>query len=354
MVSISLRSISKSYTPLAKVLHDISFEIREGEFLVIVGPSGCGKSTLLRMIAGLESITSGELFFDDKKMNDVLAKDRDVGMVFQNYALYPHLTVSENISFPLTLRKVEKAIVKKRVAEVSLMLQLEELLQRKPKELSGGQRQRVALGRAIARNPKCFLFDEPLSNLDAQLRNQMRSEILSLQKKVGATSIYVTHDQTEAMTMGDRIAVLNNGILQQVGTPKEVYHNPVNMFVAGFVGTPSINKIWGSVDNGRFISSGKEINISLKGFINEDAVICAFRPEDIIIDKDSALQAEIQSFEYIGHETLLYLRIGSESITARTTDTGTYSIGEKIGFKISPEKVLLFDKNENNVSRNGV
>lgn len=263
MASIRLENIIKSYGNNEPVLHDISMNITDGEFLVIVGPSGCGKSTLLRMIAGLEEITSGSLFFNDAVMNSVAPKDRDVGMVFQNYALYPHLTVAENIGFPLRLRKTSPHEISKRVNEVASLLQLESYLQRKPKELSGGQRQRVALGRAIARYPQCFLFDEPLSNLDAQLRTQMRTEILSLQKKVGVTGVYVTHDQTEAMTMGDRIAILHKGKLQQIGTPKEVYQRPSNIFVAQFIGTPIINVVEGNCNGAVFESTTARLSVSV-------------------------------------------------------------------------------------------
>lgn len=347
MTAISLRSVSKSYTAGTNVLRDVSFDVKAGEFLVIVGPSGCGKSTLLRMIAGLESITSGDLLFDDKRMNEVAAKDRDVGMVFQNYALYPHLTVSENIAFPLSIRKINKSTIASRVKEVATMLQLEKLLDRRPKELSGGQRQRVALGRAIARNPKCFLFDEPLSNLDAQLRNQMREEILALHKKVRATSVYVTHDQTEAMTMGDRIVVLNNGVLQQLGTPHDIYHKPENTFVAGFVGTPAINKIQGKVRDNFFCNDDKSIVFSamLKNF--DQVSSCAFRPEDISIDENSSLKGEIKSREYIGHETILVIDIGGNKVTVRENSNSTYSPGEIHGVTIHTERVLFFDEKQN-------
>lgn len=241
MSNVILKNVTKIYDNGNKVIDDISLDIEDKEFVVLVGSSGCGKSTLLRMIAGLEDITSGEIFIGDKKVNNVPPKDRDIAFVFQSYALYPHMTVKENISFGLKMRKVPKAEIEKKVQEVSKILNLDEYLDRKPKQLSGGQRQRVALGRAIVRNPKVFLMDEPLSNLDAKLRVQMRSEIKKLHNKLQTTFIYVTHDQTEALTMGDRIVVLNNGKIQQVGTPDDIYNNPQNTFVAGFIGSPQMN-----------------------------------------------------------------------------------------------------------------
>lgn len=245
MSNVILKNVRKTYDNNKTVIKNVSLEIKDKEFVVLVGSSGCGKSTLLRMIAGLEDITSGEIYIGDKKVNDVPPKDRDIAFVFQSYALYPHMTVRENIAFGLKMRKVDKAIIEKKVQEAAEILNLGEYLDRKPKQLSGGQRQRVALGRAIVRNPKVFLMDEPLSNLDAKLRVQMRSEIKKLHERLQTTFIYVTHDQTEALTMGDRIVVLNNGDIQQVDTPEQIYNNPQNTFVAGFVGSPQMNFIEG-------------------------------------------------------------------------------------------------------------
>ena len=246
MTSVELKDLYKEYETGKPVIQDLNLTVIPGELLVLVGPSGCGKSTVLRMIAGLEDISGGSLFFDGVCINDMPAKMRDIGMVFQNYALYPHLTVAENLGFPLSLRKFPKDEILKKVQEIAEQVGLSDLLYRKPKQLSGGQRQRVALGRAIIRTPRVFLFDEPLSNLDAQLRMHMRSEIVALQKRVGITGIYVTHDQAEAMTMGDRIAVLHKGILQQIGKPQDIYNDPQNVFVAGFLGSPSMNFFHGS------------------------------------------------------------------------------------------------------------
>ncbi|MFM7775392.1 MAG: ABC transporter ATP-binding protein, partial [Candidatus Kapaibacterium sp.] len=263
---LELRSIAKRYDAHAEAVRDVSLSVGPGEFLVLVGPSGCGKSTVLRMIAGLETITAGDLLFDGVRMNDVPARDRDIGMVFQNYALYPHLSVFENIAFPLRVRKESDTLVRARVGEVAEMLSLGALLDRLPKQLSGGQRQRVAVGRATARKPRLFLFDEPLSNLDAQLRIAMRSELTLLQRTVGTTTVYVTHDHTEAMTMGDRIAVLRDGALMQTGTPQGLYTDPDNAFVAGFLGTPSMNMLRGRiVDTGvpRFLSDTYRWSVDL-------------------------------------------------------------------------------------------
>jgi ABC-type sugar transport system ATPase subunit len=247
MTTISLQNISKLYPNGFHAVKSVSLEIASGEFMVLLGPSGCGKSTMLRMIAGLEEVSSGSIFFDGENMTTAEPRDRDVGMVFQNYALYPHLTVFENLAFPLRLRNEPQSSIQSRVQEVAVLTGLNELLSRKPKELSGGQRQRVALGRAIIRTPRLFLFDEPLSNLDAQLRHQMRVEIARLQQMVGVTSVYVTHDQTEAMTMGDRIVLMNSGTVQQIGTPLELYDNPTNRFVAGFLGSPAMNFVRGEI-----------------------------------------------------------------------------------------------------------
>jgi ABC-type sugar transport system ATPase subunit len=305
MTSITFDNVSKSYDKVTP-LRSVSFTIEPGEFFVLVGPSGSGKSTLLRMIAGLESVTDGSLLFDGERMNDVEARKRDVGMVFQNYALYPHLSVAQNLGFPLSVRKVAKAEIEARVGEVARMLDITSLLERKPKQLSGGQRQRVALGRAIIRKPRVFLFDEPLSNLDAQLRTHMRAEIRALQRRLGVTSVYVTHDQVEAMTMSDRMAILNEGTLQQVGTPREIYDNPATPFVASFTGSPSMNLL---------PHSGRTLGI---------------RPENISLEHSDAsvpLEVSIQAIEFIGHEWLIHGITNGTPIIRRAPRVGTDVVG---------------------------
>jgi len=305
MTRITFDNVSKSYDKVTP-LRSVSFTIEPGEFFVLVGPSGSGKSTLLRMIAGLESVTDGSLLFDGERMNDVEARKRDVGMVFQNYALYPHLSVAQNLGFPLSVRKVAKAEIEARVGEVARMLDITSLLERKPKQLSGGQRQRVALGRAIIRKPRVFLFDEPLSNLDAQLRTHMRAEIRALQRRLGVTSVYVTHDQVEAMTMSDRMAILNEGTLQQVGTPREIYDNPATPFVASFTGSPSMNLI---------PHGGRALGI---------------RPENILLeptDASIALEVSIQAIEFIGHEWLIHGITNGTPIIRRASSVGTDAVG---------------------------
>jgi len=271
MAVVELKNVSKVYDNKVKVVSDVTLTINDSEFVVLVGPSGCGKSTTLRMIAGLEEISEGEIYIDNKLINDVSPKDRDIAMVFQNYALYPHMTVYENMAFGLKLRKYNKEEIKQRVADAAKILDLEEYLERKPKALSGGQRQRVAVGRAIVRKPKVFLFDEPLSNLDAKLRVQMRTEISKLHHQLDATMIYVTHDQTEAMTMGDRIVVMKDGFVQQVDTPMHLYNNPQNKFVAGFIGSPAMNFIEGKItdsDGLKFESVASKLIINLNSGIN--------------------------------------------------------------------------------------
>ena len=258
MATLKFRNINKIYENKVQAVFDFNLDVEDKEFIVFVGPSGCGKSTTLRMVAGLEEISSGELYIDDVLVNDVVPKDRDIAMVFQNYALYPHMSVFDNMAFGLKLRKVPKAEIAERVHEAAEILGLEEYLNRKPKQLSGGQRQRVALGRAIVRSPKVFLMDEPLSNLDAKLRVQMRSEIAKIHQRVGATTIYVTHDQTEAMTMASRIVIMKDGYIQQIGTPKEVYNYPANIFVGGFIGSPAMNFFKGRLEDKAFVTEGEE------------------------------------------------------------------------------------------------
>ena len=292
MSNVTLKNVCKSYTSGFNAVKNINIDIKDKEFIVLVGPSGCGKSTTLRMIAGLEDITSGELYIGEKLVNDIHPKDRDIAMIFQNYALYTHLSVYENMAFPLKLRKTPKDEIDKKVKEAAKILDLEKVLDRKPKALSGGQRQRVALGRAIVRNPKVFLMDEPLSNLDAKLRTSMRTEISKLHKSLDSTFIYVTHDQVEAMTMADRIVVMKEGVVQQIGTPQEIYTNPNNMFVAGFIGNPQMNFIDVTVkeENGNLYAVNRELKIALnknmseilssKNYVNKEIVL-GIRPENI-------------------------------------------------------------------------
>ena len=360
MAQVTLKNISKVYDGGNTAVKDVNVEIKDREFVVLVGPSGCGKSTTLRMIAGLEEITSGELFIDGKKVNDVSPKDRDIAMVFQNYALYPHMTVFENMAFGLKLRKFPKEEIKARVTDAAKILGLEEYLNRKPKALSGGQRQRVAVGRAIVRKPKVFLFDEPLSNLDAKLRVQMRTEISKLHHSLGATMIYVTHDQTEAMTMGDKIVVMKDGIVNQIDSPLNLYNFPTNKFVAGFIGSPSMNFIDGIVssENGLlFKSSGgglviklpAEYDKKLGGFINKK-VWLGIRPEDIY---DTASTSERPSFskqeftlevvEPMGNEIFLYFQVDGNQFTARIPAREKPEPGTKRALYFDSAKLHFFD-----------
>lgn len=327
MSSVVLKNVTKIYDK-KKVIDDVDLTIEDKEFIVLVGASGCGKSTLLRMIAGLEDITGGEIFIGDKKVNDVQPKDRDIAFVFQSYALYPHMTVRENIAFGLKMRKIDKATIEKKVQEAADILDLGEYLDRKPKQLSGGQRQRVALGRAIVRNPKVFLMDEPLSNLDAKLRVQMRSEIKKLHEKLQTTFIYVTHDQTEALTMGDRIVVLDKGKIQQVDSPEEIYNNPANTFVAGFVGSPQMN----------FIDS-KDFPFDTNG-----DVIIGVRPEKMICGGSIKLTVNIEISELLGSEKIAYFNIGDKKCSAKLP--ADYNIGKTLELSINPEDLYFFNKED--------
>ncbi len=365
MASLSLRKIYKKYAGNVLAVSDFNLEIKDKEFIILVGPSGCGKSTTLRMIAGLEEISEGELYIGDRLVNDVAPKDRDIAMVFQNYALYPHMTVFENMAFGLKLRKVPKDDNKKRVEEAARILDITHLLDRKPKALSGGQRQRVALGRAIVREPKVFLLDEPLSNLDAKLRAQMRTEISKLHIKLGTTFIYVTHDQTEAMTMADRIVVMKDGLIQQVNTPQKLYEAPCNMFVAGFIGSPQMNFIDAElkkkkdgnvyVEFAGFSIKLPEEKAELKKVVQaveeERPVVLGIRPEhlhneDFYMEqlKDSVIKAEVEVTELMGAETYLYLDIDGNKFTARVKPTTSIMPGDKIEIAIDPEKINIFDK----------
>ena len=362
MASLSLRDICKTYDGGFTAVKNFNLEIEDKEFIIFVGPSGCGKSTTLRMIAGLEEITDGELYIDDKLVNDVVPKDRDIAMVFQNYALYPHMTDFENMAFGLKLRKVPKDEIKKKVAEAAQILGIEHLLDRKPKALSGGQRQRVALGRAIVREPKVFLMDEPLSNPDAKLRVQMRTEIGKLHKKLNTTFIYVTHDQTEAMTMGTRIVVMKDGIVQQVDTPTNLYQYPCNMFVAGFIGSPQMNFVTVTVDckaDGTYLNAdgfsiklpeGKGNKEEIKAY-NGKEVLMGIRPEDMYDDEafianapDCTTDVKITLVEMMGAETYLYFQIAGVDMTARVNPRTTAKIDETIKMGLDANKIHLFDK----------
>ncbi len=362
MASISMTNICKVYPNGFEAVQDFNLEVEDKEFIIFVGPSGCGKSTTLRMIAGLEDISSGELKIDGKVMNDVEPKDRDIAMVFQNYALYPHMTVYDNMAFGLKLRKVPKAEIDEKVRAAAKILDLEALLDRKPRALSGGQRQRVAMGRAIVRNPKVFLMDEPLSNLDAKLRVQMRSEIASLHQRLGATIIYVTHDQTEAMTLGTRIVVLKDGIIQQVDSPQKLYNEPCNLFVAGFIGSPQMNfidadvKVAGEKVTVNFDKFSVELPAAkakklIDGNYDGKKVVIGIRPEDIS-DSESAIAAhqdalvdvDVTGYELLGAEVLLYYNIGEGQHTARVDARTTARYGDHITLAMDPERIHVFDK----------
>ncbi|SCY82707.1 ABC transporter ATP-binding protein [Alkaliphilus peptidifermentans] len=362
MAGLSLKNIYKIYPGDVTAVKDFNLEIKDKEFIVLVGPSGCGKSTTLRMIAGLEEITKGELFIEDRIVNEVAPKDRDIAMVFQNYALYPHMTVYDNMAFGLKLRKTPKAEIHRRVSEAAKILDIEELLERKPKALSGGQRQRVALGRAIVREPKVFLMDEPLSNLDAKLRVLMRTEISKLHYKLQTTFIYVTHDQTEAMTMGDRIVVMKDGLIQQVDTPLNLYNSPVNVFVAGFIGSPQMNFITGQIeatgdstffvfDNYRILLTPEKSKVLKdKGYVNKE-VVMGIRPEDIhdeesIIEKYTGcvVDGNIEVSELMGAEVYLYLKIGEHNITARVGSNSKSDPNTITKLAFDPNKIHMFDK----------
>ena len=361
MAEVKLINVSKIYEGKTIAVQGVNISVNDKEFLVLVGPSGCGKSTTLRMVAGLEEITSGEIYIDNKLVNDVSPKDRDIAMVFQNYALYPHMTVFDNMSFGLRLRKFEKADIKKRVMEAAQILELESYLNRKPKALSGGQRQRVALGRAIVRHPKVFLFDEPLSNLDAKLRVQMRTEISKLHKQLEATIIYVTHDQTEAMTMGDRITLMKDGIVQQIDTPLNLYKHPKNKFAAGFIGSPPMNFIDGLIlsDNGLLFKSKDDLltirlphsyQNSLKNYINSEVTI-GIRPEDILLEPDNALfvhnfSTQIEVAEQMGNETFLYFNLGNAPFVGRVRAIEKPDNGTLLNLFFNLDKLYFFS-NEN-------
>ena len=357
MAKVELKGIGKIYDGGVRAVTNSNITIEDKEFCVFVGPSGCGKSTTLRMIAGLEDISEGKLFIDGIEMNDVPPKDRDIAMVFQNYALYPHMTVYDNMAFGLKIRKMDKAEIDRRVRDAAKQLDLTQYLDRKPKALSGGQRQRVAVGRAIVRNPKVFLFDEPLSNLDAKLRVTMRSELASLHNRLQATMIYVTHDQIEAMTLGTKIVVMKDGVIQQIGAPLYLYNNPINKFVAGFIGTPPMNFLTVKVlekdgkvivDEGSFVlTPTAEQQGRLKAHVGRE-VFFGIRPEDLNFEKAPAaennMQLKIANKEPLGAETHYFLQTKEQSLVARTAPDVDFQLGDVVNFTPSMERAKFFSK----------
>ena len=356
MASITFKNVVKTYDNNVTVVPDLNLEIRDKEFIVLVGPSGCGKSTTLRMIAGLEDVTDGELYIGDRLVNDVPPKDRDIAMVFQSYALYPHMTVYKNMAFGLERRKVPKNIIDEKVKEAARILELTPYLNRKPKALSGGQRQRVALGRAMVRNPAVFLLDEPLSNLDAKLRTEMRSQIAALHKRLQTTFVYVTHDQTEAMTMGDRIVVMKDGIIQQVDTPQNLYNSPCNMFVAGFIGSPQMNFVDVTVEQGTkgyelaFGSSRIPVGADLSDYVGKQ-IVMGVRPEDLHAQEPflsanpgANLQVNVDLAEMMGNEIYLYFNCNDQKMVSRVPSRISVKADDAVTLAIDTGRVHLFDK----------
>ena len=362
MASISLKNIQKVYPGDVKVIDNLNLEIKDKEFIILVGPSGCGKSTTLRMIAGLEEVTGGDLCIGERRVNDVPPKDRDIAMVFQNYALYPHMTVYKNMAFALKLRKEDKAAIDQKVHEAAKILDIEHLLNRKPKALSGGQRRRVPLGRAMVRDPAVFLLDEPLSNLDAKLRTQMRTEITKLHKRLQTTFVYVTHDQTEAMTMGDRIVVMKDGVIQQVDTPQNLYDAPCNMFVAGFIGSPQMNFVDAivrkqgegyAVTFGSYtipLQAGKVENTALSEYVGK-TVVLGIRPEDLHTEPaflnaspETVVEMHVDIAELMGAEVYLYGTCADVSLTVRAPSRVQARSGDIIRLALDGNKLHLFDK----------
>ena len=358
MSEVIMKGLKKVYDNKVTAVHDVNLVIADKEFVVLVGPSGCGKSTTLRMVAGLEEISDGELYIDGRLVNDVAPKDRDIAMVFQNYALYPHKTVYDNLAFALKLRKVPKAEIDKKVKEVAEILDITQYLKRKPKALSGGQRQRVAIGRAMVRDPKVFLMDEPLSNLDAKLRNQMRAEIIKLRSRINTTFMYVTHDQTEAMTLGDRIVIMKDGYVNQIGTPQEVFNRPVNLFVAGFIGMPVMNffdncKVL--LENGVYYAEIRGVRFLLNDFqqkalkqngVQTQDIVAGIRPQHITVG-DGELKATIEVSEMMGSEYNIHARSNQDEVVMLipTYDLSTdVSMGRTVSFTTKPELIQLFDK----------
>ena len=358
MSEVILKGIKKVYDGGVTAVHDVNLHIQDKEFIVLVGPSGCGKSTTLRMVAGLEEISGGELYIDGKLVNDVAPKDRDIAMVFQSYALYPHMTVRDNLGFALKLKKVDKAEIDKKVEEVAEILAITQYLDRKPKALSGGQRQRVAIGRAMVRDPKVFLMDEPLSNLDAKLRNQMRAEIIKLRQRINTTFMYVTHDQTEAMTLGDRIVIMKDGFVNQVGTPQEVFNKPVNLFVAGFIGMPVMNFFDGCKllkEDGVYYAEIRGVKFKLSDFQQKALaqngqepcdIVAGIRPQHISVG-EGELSATIEVSEMLGSEYNLHARSGDDEVVMVIPTVGLaedVSMGSRVHFSTAPELIQLFDK----------
>ena len=357
MAEITLNHVKKIYDKSVVAVQDFHMEIQDKEFIVLVGPSGCGKSTTLRMIAGLEEISEGEISIGGKVVNRIPPKDRDIAMVFQDYALYPHMTVYENIAYGLKLRKFPKRVIDQKVREAAEILDITDLLKRKPKALSGGQRQRVAIGRAIVREPKAFLMDEPLSNLDAKLRNQMRTEIIKLRQRIQTTFVYVTHDQTEAMTLGDRIVIMKDGYVQQIGTPREVFHNPTNLFVAGFIGMPQMNffhcRLEKDGDEYYVVLAGKRIGIAqtkqqklATNAVEPQDIVLGIRPEHVLLGEGFTGTVEVT--EMMGSNTHLHVRVGNDEAVILVPDeeepTGGFEAGQTVQFAFSGDRIHLFSK----------
>lgn len=359
MSKVELKHVNKMYGD-SKAVDDFNLVIDDKEFIIFVGPSGCGKSTTLRMIAGLEEISSGDLFMDGQKMNHVSPSDRDIAMVFQNYALYPHMTVRQNIAYSLKIRGMSKEVIAEKVAEVAKLLKLEPYLDRKPGQLSGGQKQRVAMGRAMVRHPKVFLMDEPLSNLDAKLRGEMRIEIANLYQKLDATFIYVTHDQTEAMTLGTRIVVMKDGKIQQIDTPKNLFEHPANLFVAGFIGTPPMNFLDATLDKERDrvylqtnhheqeISLAKAQEFEEKGAFGKNLVL-GIRPNDVIISQrmtPSSLTGKVQVYEMLGEDAIVHVRLeeSRQTVIVKSPSTDSYQVGDSVYLTFPEDRLYLFDK----------
>jgi multiple sugar transport system ATP-binding protein len=344
MAALTIQNVSKQFGA-TKVLHQISLNLADGEFLVLVGPSGCGKSTLMNIVAGLEEPSTGQVTLGARDITYLPPDERDVAMVFQSYALYPNMTVAQNIAFPLEMRKVPKADREAAVKKVAGMLQIDHLLDRKPRALSGGQRQRVAIGRALARSPSLFLFDEPLSNLDAKLRVDMRAELKKLHMRTGVTTIYVTHDQVEAMTLGTRIAVLKDGLIQQLATPMELYERPSNLFVAEFIGSPSINTADATVDaSGTVVLNGVSTGVIIDAAHAGKPVIFGIRPEDLIVANDGAINATVTLLEPTGAESYILVDTAFGEFTLRMPGPGDFNLGDRMKLRFAPGKVHVFDK----------
>ena len=357
MAEITLNHVKKIYDKSVVAVQDFCMEIKDQEFIVLVGPSGCGKSTTLRMIAGLEEISEGEISIGGKVVNRVPPKDRDIAMVFQDYALYPHMTVYDNIAYGLKLRKFPRRVIDEKVREAAAILDITDLLKRKPKALSGGQRQRVAIGRAIVRSPKVFLMDEPLSNLDAKLRNQMRAEIIKLRQRIKTTFVYVTHDQTEAMTLGDRIVIMKEGFVQQIGTPRQVFHDPNNLFVAGFIGTPQMNFFHAALcregDSYHLMLGGQRLEIApekqrrlLSHDVPAQAVTAGIRPEHVLLTEGDGFSGTVEVIEMMGSNTHLHVRFGEEECVIVVPDgdepVREFTLGERVHFTFHAERIHLF------------